>query len=246
MCAAGTLNAAWAGYPALMMKMASVLLCGIWWILNYADHQAEDYPLIRAKYRLLMVIAGSLSLECVLTICYFSALKVDVITSCCGTLFSAESGTLSGHIAALPPKLTAILFFVGAAALLRVGIHFLLTGRHGRILGALSAVFFPLTLAAVLSFISVYYYELPTHHCPFCLLQPDYHYVGYLLYAALFTITIAGSGVGVLERFKLRRSLHSVIPATQKKLCVLTIGGDLLLIAVAGYPMLFSGFVLMG
>jgi len=39
---------------------------------------------------------------------------------------------------------------------------------------------------AILSFISVYFYELPTHHCPFCILQKEYGYVGYPLYLTLF------------------------------------------------------------
>jgi hypothetical protein len=41
------------------------------------------------------------------------------------------------------------------------------------------------SVAALISFISVYFYELPTHHCPFCILQGEYHYVGYLIYAAV-------------------------------------------------------------
>jgi hypothetical protein len=244
MCAAGSFNAHPAGYPALMMKIANVLLCGLWLVMNHTDNQAEDYPLIKSKYRLLSVIAGCLTIESMLTIGYFAGLKTDVITSCCGTLFSDTSGTLSGHIAALPPKPTAILFFVMAALILRVGVHFRLTGRHGKILGVLSAALFPVTLAAVLSFISVYYYELPTHHCPFCLLQADYRYIGYPLYAALFTAVIAGSSVGVLERFKRLSSLRGIIPAIQKKLCTLALGADALLIAIAAYPMVFSSFKL--
>jgi hypothetical protein len=245
MCAAGSLYAEEAGYPALLTKIAIVLLCGLWLILNYMDNQAEDYPLIKAKYRLLTVIAAALCLESVFTISYFGGLKVDIITSCCGTLFSSESQTLPGHVASLPPKPMAVLFFVGAAATLRAAVQVLVTGRPARILGAFSALMFPVTIAAVLSFISVYYYELPTHHCPFCLLQVDYNYIGYPLYAALFTTTIAGSAVGVIDRFKARRSLTGIIRCTQRKLCWLTIFSVLIMAGIAAYPLLFSSFVLI-
>ncbi len=245
MCAAGSLNAHPAGYPALMVKMASVLLCGMWLILNHTDNQAENYPLIRTKYKLLCVIAGTLALDAVLTVSYFGGLKADVITSCCGALFSAGAETLAGRIAALPPRPAAILFFATGLATLRMGLQFLLTGRRGRVLGALSAVLFPVTLAAALSFISVYYYELPTHHCPFCLLQPDYGYIGYPFYAALFTAALAGSGVGVLEGFKGLPSLREAVPGIQKTLGLLAIAGVGLLMGIAAYPMLFSSFVLM-
>jgi len=37
---------------------------------------------------------------------------------------------------------------------------------------------------------------LPTHHCPFCFLQKDYYYVGYLIYSVLFIGTFYGLIVG--------------------------------------------------
>ena len=41
-------------------------------------------------------------------------------------------------------------------------------------------------IASVISFISVYYYQLPTHHCPFDLVQSGYNFIGYPLYLTLF------------------------------------------------------------
>ncbi|MCD8478146.1 MAG: hypothetical protein LRY68_09925, partial [Sulfurospirillum sp.] len=34
-------------------------------------------------------------------------------------------------------------------------------------------------IVSLILFFSTYVYELPTHHCPFCLLQSDYYGVGY-------------------------------------------------------------------
>ncbi len=39
---------------------------------------------------------------------------------------------------------------------------------------------------AVTYFFSTYIYELPTHQCPFCMLQKEYYFIGYLIWSTLF------------------------------------------------------------
>jgi len=56
MCAAGTLYLNGFGYPALMLKIVTFLLAGLWLILDYTDTRAYDYPLVRTKYLLLLVL----------------------------------------------------------------------------------------------------------------------------------------------------------------------------------------------
>jgi hypothetical protein len=53
-----------------------------------------------------------------------------------------------------------------------------------------------------------------------------------------------GVSVGVLDRLKGSDSLSAVIPALQKRLCLLSIGGYLFFVAISAYPMVLSGFVL--
>jgi hypothetical protein len=38
---------------------------------------------------------------------------------------------------------------------------------------------------AVVYFFGTYIYQLPTHQCPFCMLQDHYYYVGYLVWGLL-------------------------------------------------------------
>ena len=101
-------------------------------------------------------------------------------------------------------------------------------------------------ISAVVGVISVYYYELPTHHCPFCLLQGEYHYIGYPLYLALFSGGVTGTGVGVIDRYRNRPSLIPVIPKIQNNLCLWSMVGYAVFAAIAAYPMLFSDFKLDG
>jgi len=52
---------------------------------------------------------------------------------------------------------------------------------------------------SLIAFFGTYIYELPTHHCPFCFLQKDYYYVGYLIYILLFSGTFYGVAVGFVQ-----------------------------------------------
>ena len=87
------------------------------------------------------------------------------------------------------------------------GIRFHRTGRGGYLFSAASSITFAVAVASIISFICLYIYELPTHHCPFCILQKEYGYVGYLLYIALFGGGVAGMGAGVLMPFRGRGSM---------------------------------------
>lgn len=73
-------------------------------------------------------------------------------------------------------------------------------------------------VVAVVSFVSPYVYELPTHHCPFCLLQREYRFVGYPLYAALLGGGVAGIAAGVVAPFRKIPSLAETLPPFQRRL----------------------------
>jgi len=202
MCAAGTLYVNANGYPALIMKVVNFLLAGLWLILNYADNRAYDYPLIRKKYFFLLIIAPFVLVETILQGNYFLRLSPDVITSCCGALFSIENGNVASEIAALPSIQMKTVFYFSIVSTAVSGIYFYRKGKGGYLFSSMSAVTFLVSLASIISFISLYFYELPTHHCPFCILQREYGYIGYPLYGALFGGAISGMGVGILMPFK--------------------------------------------
>ncbi len=94
MCAAGTLKVNSFGYPALIFKMVSFIMAGLWLILNYMDNRGFDYPLIKKKYLLLLIITPFILTEAYLQGRYFLLLRPNIITSCCGSLFSSGNGTL--------------------------------------------------------------------------------------------------------------------------------------------------------
>jgi hypothetical protein len=103
-----------------------------------------------------------------------------------------------------------------------------------------------ISIAAIISFISLYIYELPTHHCPFCMLQREYRYLGYVFYLPLLCAAVTGSGVGVLGHFRRIESLKDIVPLTQRRLVAITLISYFLFSAVATYTMISSPLILEG
>jgi hypothetical protein len=220
MCAAGTLNADPSGYPALLLKLITFFLAGLWLIVNYVDTQAWDYPLVRFKYAALLLLAPFLLVELVLQGDYLLSLEPNVITSCCGSLFTSDAHGVAADLAALPARPTAVALFAVLIATCLAGLGFRRWERGGLLVALLSAASLVVSLAAMVSFISPYVYEMPSHHCPFDVLQSGYHWIGYPLYLLLGGGTLAGMGVGLLAPFRRTTSLERVVPRIQRRLAL--------------------------
>jgi len=245
MCAAGTLNVNGFGYPTLELKILNFLLAGLWLVLNHADNQGYDYPLIKKKYLLLTLITPFIVLETVLESFYFLGMQADVITSCCGSLFSSEKeGSLGSEIAALPAKPMLWVFYLSMTVTLMSGMWFYRKGHGGYLYAGLSLAMFGIALLAIISVISLYIYELPTHHCPFCIIMEDYHYIGYLLYVLLFGAAVAGMGAGLLTAFGNIGSLQAELPALTRRLTLVSLALFAAFTALVSYEIASSSLVI--
>ena len=244
MCAAGTLAVNSYGYPVFVLKIVNFLFAGLWLIMNFTDNRAEDYPLIRKKYLLLLLVMPFVLAEAVLQAVYFFSLHADVITSCCGSLFSSEGkGTVQTFLS-LPVGPVRGLFFASAACVTVSGIYLYSTGRGAYLFSFFSLLSFLVSALALMLFISLYIYEIPTHHCPFCILKREYHYIGYPMYAALLCGAVAGIGTGMIQPFRRIKSLAGTVPAIQKRLVLAALTGNLFFAALSAYYMVFTHFVL--
>jgi hypothetical protein len=242
MCAAGTLNANSYGYPTFLLKMLNLIFSALWLIVNYADNHAYDYPLIKKKYAMLLVLAPLIVAETVLQTAYFTGLKGDVITSCCGSLFGAGRNSVSSEMAAVPVKAAMAVFYLSLVLTFASGLFYWIKGKPGYLFSISSGVTFLVSCVSLVSFISLYFYELPTHHCPFCILQKEYGYVGYLLYATLLTGVISGLGTGILMPFRRIKSLSGSLPQLQKRLTLVCLISYLLFAIMVIYRMASTEF----
>lgn len=246
MCAAGSLYVNAYGYPTLIVKLMNFLLAGLWLILNYVDQRGEDYPLIKIKYIFFLLLVPLILLETVLQANYFLRLHPNIITSCCGTLFSTGTSRLPSGRDFFPKVPAQAAFYVTLFLTVGSGFYYFLKGRGSYLFSGLCAVAFLVSMVSIFSFISLYIYELPTHSCPFCLLQKEYHYVGYPLYLTLLGGAITGIGTGVLSPFRKIKSLSETLPGIQKKLALTSVSLFLIFTGIVIVQILLSGLVLGG
>jgi len=245
MCAVGALNADAYGFPALLAEMAVFFLGAMWLAINHVDTRAPDYPLVRTKYALLLGFVPVLVLAFALQLQYFLGLKADVLTSCCSRVFTSEVPGLSGDLAALPPRPAMIAFFGTLLAAIGSAGFMGLRKRGGYLVALTSLAAFIAAIAGILSFLSLYIYEHPHHHCPFCILKPEYRYQGYLLYVPLFLATAAGLGSGAVQPFGRVASLKAIVPATAGRLAAIAATGFTFFGAAAAVMILKSNLKLL-
>ncbi len=246
MCAAGSLNANTWGYPTIILKIANFLLAGLWLALNFTDNRGYDYPLIRVKYALLLVMTPFLLAESLIQGMYFLGLEPNIITSCCGSLFSSGAeGTTSG-IVVLPRTPVETVFYASMVSTFVLGIAFHRGVKVGRLFAASSMVTFLACILGLISFISLYFYELPTHHCPFCLLHSEYGYVGYALYLSFLFGAVGGLGVWATTLFAGIESLRGVLVGIQRGLTLTSLISYAVFLAISVCGILASNLSMRG
>ncbi len=248
MCTTGSLNANPVGWQVLLVKLAILLAAPVWIVLNRLDQRAGDFPVIRAKYLGLLALLPLVAADLVLQVRYFAGLEPEIITSCCGALFSQGGGSVAGELAGLPVRTMMVAFYGMVAGFLAVAAACLFVRwRLLRIaLSLLALALLGVSLAAIVSFVSLYIYQLPTHHCPFDMLQAGYHYVGYPLYILLFGGTLFGLLPGIAVPLERVASLRSAVRNAQTRWLRWAIVSVVAFAVLASWPMVFGPMTLVG
>ncbi len=180
MCAAGVISANDYGLNLLLVKLLLLFFLLLWMALNRYDLEAKQYPIFRKKSWLFVGIFFLVLLEGWLDVAYFSHIDLRAPVSCCSALFGQLEGANPLPFGLDIPKLLILyylLYMLTAASML----------LHQKAVTLLSAtLFMVVSYYAVVYFFGTYVYELPTHKCPFCMMQREYYYVGYLIWGSLF------------------------------------------------------------
>ncbi len=242
MCATGSLNANPVGWYALLSKIMVFFLAGFWIALNVIDQKAEEYPLIKLKYLLLILLLPCIVLDFYLQISYFLGLDPAIITSCCGSLFGGDGDGAASSLAALPlvPSMLAFYgYFLVFSMIVCLNLYF--ASAALRVLLTLaSALFLVLAIVSIISFVSTYIYELPTHHCPFDIMQRGYHFIGYPIYLTLLLGSYFGMLPGLFQPLKKISCLRQIIGAAETKWLTWSLTGVTLFVILVTYAINLS------
>lgn len=218
MCAVGSLNADPYGFPALIAKIVLFFLAVVWLQVNRADNQGWDYPLVRVKYGLLLILVPAVVLSAGLQYAYFSGLRADVLTSCCSKLFEVDREGVGADMSSLAPMPALALLYGGLGLALLLSVWTWRRPVLSAALAPVAAVMFVVVMVSVVSVVSTYVYAQPQHHCPFCLLKPEYGYVGYALYLPLFVGTALAVSSWPVHHFRRAASLAQAAPAMARSM----------------------------
>ncbi len=194
MCASGVITATSYGVYLLTIKLLNIYIFGLWLSISYLDIRREDLPYTKIKFELFIVAYIFFIIELILMWLMFSSIDIDKIVSCCGTLFSSSSNSTIGDIIRIKQSTLLTIFYITSLLL------FIFYRYRVKYLFAITNILFiTISIISLISFFGTYIYELPTHHCPFCFLQKDYYYIGYLIYTLLFIGSFSGLNSGVME-----------------------------------------------
>ncbi len=197
MCGAGVVNSVSFGLTLFVYKILNLYIFGFWLVLHSYDMKEESLPFTRAKFLLFCIGFVLLVIEMFYEVSFFTSLDVSKIVSCCGTLFSAASSSSISIIFSIKS-----IYFVYAFYTIFLLLVLAYIIKNDIMFFGLNIVYLVISILSLIMFFGTYIYELPTHHCPFCLLQKDYYYIGYFLYSTLYIGTFYGISGAVMSMIK--------------------------------------------
>ena len=194
MCGAGVVDATDYGNYLFILKVINLYIFAYWIMLHSEDIKHETQPYAKKKFLFFIVAFFFFISELILEGIMFSAIDLEKMVSCCGTIYSSSSSSYISKIFTID---AATLLGVFYGNFLLMVIFYILKKKY---LFSIANIFFIIiSIVTLIVYFGTYIYELPSHHCPFCFLQSDYYYVGYLIYALLFTGTFYGLATGFID-----------------------------------------------
>jgi len=195
MCGAGVIKANGYGNPLLVLKIIILFLSGLWLTVNSIDLGAKNYPYLKLKSWFFVFIFILLSTEFALDMLYFTHIETSNPVSCCSVIFGQTGGANGLPFGLDIPKLMILFYLLFLLLVLAI------LADNALLTIIASILFASISYYAVVYVFGTYIYELPTHQCPFCMLQDHYYYIGYLVWGLLFLGTFFALDSAIIYYF---------------------------------------------
>lgn len=195
MCAAGIVGANEFGQINLTLKILILFFIGVWLIINSLDLKEKTYPFTKKKYFLYIFIFILSIVELFLDFLFLENISTKEPVMCCSVIFGVNN-TGSKIPFDLSISNLLIVFY-----LLYILTTILSLQKSSFLNLIINFMFLYIGYYSVTYFFSTYIYQLPTHQCPFCMLQKEYYFVGYFIWGTLFLGTFFGISSFILKTF---------------------------------------------
>ncbi|MCK9161492.1 MAG: hypothetical protein M0O97_01860 [Arcobacteraceae bacterium] len=227
MCGVGVINATSYGWYLLGLKIILLVLFGLWISAHNKDMQETNYPFLKFKFRFFILIYLLLIIELILDLQTIIGLDTQRIVSCCSVTFANTNKI--GDFISLSRDDMGITFGIVFTLYFILGVLSYFRQKISIAFGFVSIMMIYTGLLVTIYTFSPYVYELPTHTCPFCLIQKEYHYVGYAFYILL----IFGSFFGIKSGFN-----YLFLKTLNKKDIILSLALNTLFVLIGLYYVL--------
>jgi len=202
MCAYGTYHANEWGFPALYASLTAAFAAALLSQLYLFDMRIRGPELVRTLAVGTLLVAPLAVVDLAAQAKFLLGLDLSVVASCCSVQLDPVASAGGGYVEG-PRVLASVL--APAAIAVSVLVAWL-AARKPRapliaLAGALSFATFPIAVAATVLEVAPHAFEVPQHHCPFCLLRSDVWGLGYALYGALFLAIVWTGGAGLAALF---------------------------------------------
>ena len=195
MCAAGIVGANEFGQINLTLKILILFFIGVWLIINSLDLKEKTYPFTKKKYFLYIFIFILSIIELFLDFSFLDNISTKEPVMCCSVIFGVNNtGTK------IPFDLSIFNLLI-VFYLLYILTTILSLQKSSFLNLIINFMFLYIGYYAVTYFFSTYIYQLPTHQCPFCMLQKEYDFIGYFIWGTLFLGTFFGVSSFILKTF---------------------------------------------
>jgi hypothetical protein len=229
MCATGALMANPYGIPALICKILAIFFCSLWIVLHRLDVSSPDYPLVRVKYVLLIILLPLFIGDTFFLSLYLLNLEPEIITSCCGVIFSQQA--IDGYnLLGIRPVPELLVEYGVITALLVILNMITLVGKNNRFRTGLVLIsslfwclFYIVSLVVITIVVSPYVYGMPHHRCPFDLLQYPYSWIGFPLYLFLHVAVLSGLSSSVAWLVRKKKGLAEIAFRTHQQASLLSL-----------------------
>ena len=180
MCAAGVVNANIFGAVTIFFQILTLFTGGLWIYMDRYDLRSKCYDLTLKKQQLFIIFFIFIIFELLSTILFFYQIDLNMVVQCCSIIYGIGGEVQQGPIKLYPFEYPLYLGLVFAVTVV-VDIF-----KRDYLTIISNILFLFISFLAIVHFYSPYIYQLPAHHCPYCLLQAPYFYIGYPLFGLLF------------------------------------------------------------